>query len=201
LAQRFSCQGWGVTPALKQVEYVRQRATDWGLAPLVRVEQAHIQDVPLPAGAFDAITFIESILHIDDKQGLLKRCYRLLKPKGKIYIAESCFRNHQKYQEFSERPGTRFVRDEVFGWGSMVPLSVIVSTLEDAGFSISAMTDLTSHYPRTIQAWMRNIEHNRNLMEAMRPGTADKLLHYLEIANIGWGFTTKNYAVVATKKR
>lgn len=201
LAQRFSCQGLGVTPAPKQVDYVRKRATEWELAHLIQVKQAHIQDLQLPSEAFSAITFIESILHIDDKQGLLRECYRLLKPRGTIYISESCFRNHQKYQDFSNRPGTRFVRDEVFGWGSMVPLSVMISALEDAGFSLTALCDLTSHYLQTIRDWMHNIECNRISLEAIHPGIADKLLRYLEIANAGWGFTTKNYAIVATRKR
>lgn len=201
LAQRFSCQGWGVTPASKQVDYIYEKASESQVPHLVRVDQAHIQDLDLPSAAFNAITFIESILHIDDQQGLLQECYRLLKPKGKIYISESCFRNPQKYQEFSNRPSSRFVRDEVFGWGNMVPLSDIITALENAGFSLTALTDLTNHYPRTIQDWMHNIERNYTSLEAIHPGIADKLLQYLEIANAGWGFTTKNYAIVATKKR
>ncbi len=201
LAQRFSCQGWGVTPAPQQVEYVRKRASEWNLAQQIRVDQAHIQDLELPAAAFDAVSFVGCISHIHDKQGVLQECYRLLKPKGKIYISDSCFRNRQKYQEFSDSPGTRFVCEEVFGWGSLEPLSVILSGLEDANFSLTSLTDLTSHYHQTIQAWMHNIEQNRAALEAIHAGVADKLLRYLEVTNLGWGFTTKHYAVVATKKR
>jgi cyclopropane-fatty-acyl-phospholipid synthase len=201
LAQRFSCRGRGVTPAPNQVNYVRQKATEMGLDKLIRVEQAHFQDLSLKSASFDAISFVGCISHINDKQGVLQECHRLLKPKGKIYISESCFRNRQKYQEFSESPGMRFVRDEVFGWGSLEPLSVILGALEDAGFSLAGLTDLTDHYYRTIQDWMDNISKNRMSLEAIHPGIADKLLRYLDLSNVGWGFTTKHYAVVATKKR
>jgi len=201
LAQHFSCQGWGVTPAPNQVNYVRQKAAAMGLDQLIRVEQAHFQDLSLKSANFDAISFVGCISHINDKQGVLQECHRLLKPKGKIYISESCFRNRQKYQEFSESPGMRFVRDEVFGWGSLEPLSVILGALEDAGFSLAGLTDLTDHYYHTIQDWMDNIRKNRIALEAIHPGIADKLLRYLDLSNVGWGFTTKHYAVVATKKR
>jgi cyclopropane-fatty-acyl-phospholipid synthase len=201
LAQRFSCRGWGVTPAPKQVDYVRKRASESGLTDLIRVDEAHFQDLNLPSETFNAVTFIGCIIHIDDKRGVLQECYRLLKPKGRIYISGVYFKNRQKYEEFSNRPGTRFVREEVFGWGKMVPLSVIISGLEDAGFSLTGLKDLTSHYRRTIQDWMHNIERNRTSLEAIHPGIADNLLRYLEISNLGWGFTSKHYAVVATKQR
>jgi len=201
LAQRFSCRGWGVTPALNQVEYVHKRALDWGQAPLIKVEHSHFQDLYLPSETFDAVTFVGSSCHMDDKQGVLQECYRLLKPKGRIYISESCFRNRRKYEELSDRPSTRFVHEEVFGWGNLVPLSVILSALEDAGFSLTGLTDLTNHYYHTNEDWMNNINQNSALLEAIQPGVVDKLLRCLEIANAAWGFTTKQYAVVATKKR
>jgi cyclopropane-fatty-acyl-phospholipid synthase len=200
-AQRFSCKGHGVTPAPKQVEYLHQKASEWGIAHLVHADASHFQDLSLPQKKFNAITFIGSIVHIDDKPGVLQECYRLLKPGGKIYISETCFRNRQKYKEFSNRPGTSFVREEVFGWGSLVPFSEILSALEDANFSLTALADLTAHYHRTIEDWMRNIRVSYERLEATRPGVAKKLLQLFEIANAGWGFTTKHYAVVASKKR
>ncbi len=201
LAQRFHCRGWGITPALNQVEYLRERAVEWKLEELIRADAAHVQDFDFPSSCFDAVTFVGSIVHIDDKLGMLQKCYHLLKPKGRIFISESCFRNRKKHKEFSNLPSTNFVRDEVFGWGDMVPLSVYISTLEDTGFSLVALTDLTSHYNRTIQDWISNIKSHYTSIEAIHPGMADKLLRLFEIANAGWGFTTKQYAVVATKKR
>jgi cyclopropane-fatty-acyl-phospholipid synthase len=83
----------------------------------------------------------------------------------------------------------------------MVPISVIISAIEDAGFSLTGLTDLTSHHHRTIQDWMHNLKKNRSSLEAIHPGIANQLLRYLKLANRSWDFTTQYYAVVATKKR
>jgi cyclopropane-fatty-acyl-phospholipid synthase len=201
LAERYSCRAHGVTPASQQADYLRRKASVSGFAQLVDATLGHIQDLQFPRETFDAITFVGSIVHMDDKRGVLEECYRLLKPGGRIYISETCFRNRQKYEDYSERPGTRFVRDDVFGWGSLVPFSVILAALEDANFSLTSLVDLTSHYRRTIEDWMGNIQTNRTPLDTIRPGIADKLLRLFETANAGWGFTTKHYAVAAVKRR
>jgi cyclopropane-fatty-acyl-phospholipid synthase len=201
LAERYSCRTHGVTPAPNQVDYLRKKSAHSHLAGVVDATVGHIQELQFPRDAFDAITFVGSIVHIDDKLGVLEECYRLLKPGGRIYISETCFRNRQKYENCSERPGPRFVRDDVFGWGSLVPFSVILAALEDANFSLTSLTDLTGHYRRTIEDWMSNIRTNRTSLDAIRPGIGDKLLRLFETANAGWGFTTKHYAVTAVKRR
>jgi cyclopropane-fatty-acyl-phospholipid synthase len=201
LAERYGCHGWGITPAANQVEFLRNRATARQVAHLIRAEVTHIQEAHFPAEAFDAITFLGSIVHMDDKSSILRESYRLLKHKGRIYISETCFRNRKHFEEFTNRPASVFVREEVFGWGSLVPVSEIIAALEDAGFSLTGLTDLTNHYHRTIEQWMENINKNRARLEAIRPAITDKLLRLFEVANAGWGFTAKHYAVVATKKR
>ena len=201
LAQRFSCRSYGVTPAPEQVNYLRKRASDYQMASLVRADASHFQDLQLSSEEFNAVAFVGSIGHIDDKKGVIQECRRLLKPRGKIYISETCFRNLQKYETFSDLSTTNFVREEVFGWGSLVPISVIISALEDAGFSLVGLTDLTNHYHRTIKDWMGNITKNHAMLEALRPGVADKFFRAFEIANAGLGFTTKQYAIVASKSR
>ena len=201
LAERYGCRGWGVTPAANQVEFLRRRASERGVSHLVTADVTHVQEATFPAEAFDAVTFLGSIVHMDDKAGILRESYRLLQHGGRIYISETCFRNRSKFEEFTDRPSSVFVREEVFGWGSLVPVSEIIAALEDAGFSLVGLTDLTRHYHRTIEHWMENINKNRARLEAIRPSVVDKLLRLFEVANAGWGFTAKHYAVVAAKKR
>jgi len=104
---------------------------------------------------------------------------RVLSPaqaKGRIYISDSYFRNRQ-IQEFSDSPGT--LCNRVFGWGSLVPLSVIISGLEDAGFS----RQTPDH---AIPDWMHNIERNRASLEAIHPGIADESTAVSRDSNLGW---------------
>jgi cyclopropane-fatty-acyl-phospholipid synthase len=93
------------------------------------------------------------------------------------------------------------VRDQIFGWGELIPLSAYVEHLEEAGFSLRGLTDLTSHYARTIDAWQQNVQRNRDALEDLQPGVTEQLLRYFEISNAAWGFSTKQYAVVACKCR
>ena len=46
-----------------------------------------------------------------------------------------------------------------------------------------------------------NVRANRAAVEALAPGAADRLLHYFEVANAGWGYTTRQYAVTAVRGR
>jgi cyclopropane-fatty-acyl-phospholipid synthase len=83
----------------------------------------------------------------------------------------------------------------------MVPLSTLVTAIEDVGFSLSGLTDLTAHYQRTIEDWQKKAVANRATIEQVSPGSYQPLIKYLQTANAGWGYTTKHYAISATKSR
>lgn len=201
LAQSEGCRVTGLTPAPRQAEVVERRALERGLREGVSVRVGNFQEQRFERGRFDGISFLGSIVHMEDRAGILGECHRLLRRGGRIYVSESCFRNEGTRAAFMERPGSRFVRESIFGWGDMVPISTIIRAIEDAGFSLVALRDLTKHYYRTIEAWSARVRERRDELERIRSGLADSLLHYFEVANTGWGFTTKHYAVVAAKTR
>ncbi len=201
LAERYSCRAVGVTPSPQQAAYIRDKAERLGLSERIRVEVTHFQETSFPRSSFDAIALVGSIVHMMDKRGALAECYRLCRQRGRVYLSETCFRNRVMCQEFAERPGTAFVRDRIFGWGELLPLSTYIAWLEDAGFSLCSLTDLTAHYARTIEAWRENVLRSRQTLEALQPGIVEDLLRYFDIANAGWGYTTKQYAVVAARTR
>lgn len=201
VAEQLGCGAVGVTPSKRQAEYVRDLATAREQTDRITVVQHRFQEVVLTDGSFDGIAMLGSIVHMPEREAVLAKCYRLLRPSGRLYLSESCFRNRVKRHEFSNRPATRFVREAVFGSGDMVPLSLLIAAAEDAGFSITGLTDLTRHYQRTIEDWTRNLEANRGEFETRAPGLADTLLRYFEVANAGWGYTTKHYAIVCTRSR
>lgn len=201
LAERRGCEVVGFTPSPKQAAFIQQRAQALGVAERVQVQVTHVQDNRQPSQSFDAITLLGSIVHMKDKAGVLSECYRLCRRRARVYLSESCFRNAAREREFAERPGTLFVRDSIFGWGELIPLSHYVRFFEDAGFSLTGLTDLTEHYYRTIEHWRSNALANREALEALEAGVTDKLVHYFEISNAGWGYTTKHYALVGSRSR
>jgi cyclopropane-fatty-acyl-phospholipid synthase len=200
MADRLGCDVVGVTPAPPQAAYILEQAARRGLNERVRIEIGRFQDLTLD-GHFAAVTMLGSIVHIRDRAGAVRACRRMLRRGGRLYISESCFRNHALYREFSMRPATLFVRDEIFGWGDMVPLSVLIEAVEDAGFSVMSLADLTEHYGRTIEDWRRNLAANRAAMQACSPGLADRLDRAFQVANAGWGYTTKHYALTCANAR
>jgi cyclopropane-fatty-acyl-phospholipid synthase len=201
LAEQYCCQVLGVTPSPPQAAYIRHRAAELEVADQVVLEVAPFQETTLPARGFDAIALVGSMNHIADSRGVLAECYRLCRPRGRLYLSSTCFRNREKQREFYARPGTAFVREEIFGWGATVPVSELIEGLEDAGFSLVGLTDLTAHYARTVLDWRRNAERNRTLLEAIEPGLVDRFLTYFDVANAGWGYTMKHYAVVVARQR
>jgi cyclopropane-fatty-acyl-phospholipid synthase len=201
LAEQYCCRVLGVTPSPPQAAYIRQRAAELDVADQVALEVAPFQETTLPARGFDAIALVGSMNHIADSRGVLAECHRLCRPRGRLYLSSTCFRNREKEREFYERPATAFVREGIFGWGAAVPVSELIEGLEDAGFSLVGLTDLTAHYARTVLDWRRNAERNRALLEEIEPGLVDRFLTYFDIANAGWGYTMKHYAVVAARQR
>jgi cyclopropane-fatty-acyl-phospholipid synthase len=140
-------------------------------------------------------------VHMPDLAEVFGRARAALRPGGRLYVSESCYRNAAKRTEFAERDSSVFVRDAIFGWGDMRPLSDLVRGAEDAGFSVVAVDDLTAHYRRTIEDWLSNVERNAAALDELEAGLSGSLTRYLRIANAGWGFTTKHYALTCQRSR
>ena len=199
-AREYGCVTTGISPAGHQHDHIAQRAAQWGVADRVSSVQGHFEETPLEP-SYDAVTMLGSIVHMPDLPAVLGKARRLLRRGGRLYVSESCFRNAAARAEFDNREGTQFVRDSIFGWGDMRPLSDLVRGAEDAGFSVVDVEDLTSHYHRTIEDWIANVEARAERIDAIEPGMATKLVRYLQVANAGWGYTTKHYALVCRKGR
>jgi cyclopropane-fatty-acyl-phospholipid synthase len=201
MARELGVQTLGVSPAGRQHAYIAERAAEFGVAELVSTVQGHFETVELAAGGFDAVTMLGSIVHMPDLDRVFRRARGLLRRGGRLYVSESCFRNAAAHAAFDTRSGTEFVREAIFGWGDMRPLSDLVRAAEDAGFSVISVDDLTADYHRTIEHWLANIAEHAAEIEAIQAGMAATLTRYLEVANAGWGFTTKHYALVCRKAR
>ncbi len=200
LASQAGCRVVGITPSAVQADYIRRRAADIGVAGLVQVEVAPFQTVPLTERSFDAVAMIEVIEHLPEHRGPLAKAYRLLRPSGRLFLSATCYRSHAHQQEYENRPAS-VDAVELYGFTAMAPLSQLLAELEDAGFSLGWLTDTTSHYGPTIEHWQRGIESNKEAMDAVSPGFADRLSRYFDTARSSWGYTAKHYAVTGIRSR
>ncbi|MBY8857376.1 class I SAM-dependent methyltransferase [Nocardia sp. CA2R105] len=201
MAWEFDCDTLGISPAPRQHEYIAAQAAARGLTDRVRTRVGYFEELELPARGFDAVTLLGSIVHMPDPDAVFRRARGVLRRGGMLYVSESCFRNASARMAFDERDGTRFVRSDIFGFGELRPLSELVAAAENAGFSVIAVDDLTADYRRTIDAWIANVDAAADRIEAHGPGLAATLRRYLEIANAGWGYTTKHYALTCRNAR
>ncbi len=201
MAEKYAANTVGVSPAPNQHAYIADKAAELGLSELVSTRIGQIEHLDVEPRGFDAITMLGSIVHMPDLNTVFGKAYESLRPRGRLYVSESCYRNAAKRAEFAERENSVFVRDSIFGWGDMRPLSKLVRGAEDAGFSVIAVDDLTEDYYRTIEDWLANVERNAAALDALEDGLAEKLVRYLKTANAGWGFTTKHYSLTCQKSR
>jgi cyclopropane-fatty-acyl-phospholipid synthase len=200
LATNYGCAVTGVTPSATQAAYVTALATEFGVRDRVSVIYGSFDEIAVPA-RFDGVSMLGSIVHTPERTEVLRKAYGLLNRGGALYVSETCFRNNDVYREFAARPGTRHLTHGIFGFADMVPLSTLVAAIEDAGFSLSGLSDLTAHYKRTIEDWEARAGANRATIERLSPGSFDPLVKYFQTANAGWGYTTKHYAISARKAR
>lgn len=200
MAREYGARAVGVSPAPRQLEHIAEQAAAQGVADRVETVLGHVEDLAL-TGTYDAVTMLGSIVHMPDLDAVFATCRDRLRRGGRLYVSESCFRNEATRSRFGDRSGTTYVRDAIFGWGDMRPLSHLVKAAEDAGFSIVALDDLTADYRRTIEDWLSNVDHNAARLDEVEDGLADRLRRYLETANAGWGYTTKHYALTCQRSR
>jgi cyclopropane-fatty-acyl-phospholipid synthase len=201
MAAEYGCRTVGISPAPRQHDHIAAKAAERGLTDRVQTVLGHVEQLSVPPGSFDAVTMLGSIVHMPDLDGVFATCRDALRRGGRLYVSESCFRNEAARARFADRSGTAYVRDAIFGWGDMRPLSRLVKAAEDAGFSLVALDDLTDHYRRTIDDWMSNVDRNAAGLDAVEAGLADRLRRYLQTANAGWGYTTKHYALTCQRSR
>jgi len=200
MAREYGCRVTAVTPSKEQAPYVRELAAATGVADLVDLVIGPFSAVPL-AGKFDMVTMVGSINHMPNQDEVLAKVYALMRPDARLYLSESCFRSAAAHKAFADRPGTRQVTDDIFGFAEMHPLSTLVGVVEKAGLSLAGTIDLTWHFRRTIVDWMRRAEGNRERIEEIAPGKYEALMRYLETTNAAWGYTTKQYGLVAVRNR
>jgi N-methyltransferase StaMA len=80
----------GVTVSAYQVELAGRSAQAAGSTEFVLADAA--AGLPYPDGSFDSAYAVESLLHIADHEAVLAQIARVLRPGGRIVLADACLR-------------------------------------------------------------------------------------------------------------
>lgn len=92
LAEKFGCQGTGITLSPVQASRATARSVEAGLDGRVSFAVANALAMPFEDHTFDLVWSLESGEHMPDKAKFLEECYRVLKPGGKLILATWCHR-------------------------------------------------------------------------------------------------------------
>jgi tocopherol O-methyltransferase len=91
LASNIGCKVLGISLSREQVASARQLARNHHVSHLVEFSTMDFHKLQFPAATFDVAIAIESISHSSKKQQVLKEILRVLKPGGRLSVADGFF--------------------------------------------------------------------------------------------------------------
>jgi cyclopropane-fatty-acyl-phospholipid synthase len=167
----------------------------------VHIEVRNVLDLSYAPASFDSIMFLESIIHMPEKEAIFNRCHELLRPGGKIFIQESHYdRAAMRGRYLSDRGATEV--DLSFGnTMDMVTGGEMLCLLETAELIPQSLQDISPDYVRTLSMWLENIDRHAEPMKNLSRDAYLMLRRYLMIAlNTYRDGGTVCYQITASKR-
>lgn len=157
-AEHYGLKAFGLTVSEVQRDWAIRVSKQRGLAQRVHIEVCDVLDCSYPEQSFDHIIFLESIIHMHEKDKIFALCHKLLKPGGILFVQESCYDKNSLTVKYRNDRGFQAV-DQAFGYtGSMVSGGEMLRLMEEAGFLPVYLENISNHYQKTLGQWARNLD-------------------------------------------
>ena len=142
LAQERDVDVVGITLSARQLAMARHYAAQRGLADRVQFEQADFTATPFPDAGFDVVWAIESLCHAPDKAAFYREAARLLRPGGRVIIAE-----YIRVDRPVDERGERLLHEWLDGWAvpDIDTTDEHLAHLAESGFTDARIDDVTAH--------------------------------------------------------
>ena len=182
MAEHYGAQVTGVTLSPVQREYGLGWASRRGLGQQVQIDVSDVLAMPYPGESFDAIMFLESIIHMPQKRQIFEACHTLLRPGGRLFVQESDYDRDSQNAKYRGDRGNREV-DQAFGYTmDMVSAGRMQMEMEEAGLVPYALENISRDYVRTLSQWLQNLDTHAEEMRAISERAYLMLRRYLMIA-------------------
>lgn len=159
LAERFGCRVLSVDPVQANIDFGAEGIASHEFGHLVENRLGSINDIPAPDDTFDAIFSRDMMGHVEDLEGALAECRRVLKPGGAMVIHD-VFATPLLEPKESARLSTDLA--QVPG---RLDGGLFETTVEEAGFTIEAIDRVASE-------WLENLlegeDGEKRLLRAAR---------------------------------
>lgn len=145
LSARYGADVTGIELTPARVKGAATLTALVGLQDKVRVVEGNVMQVPLPDESVDAVVSQEAFLHVPDKPRTLAEAHRILRPGGRL-----AFTDWVAHSALSQA-------DADLMWQGMAvtnlyDLSVYRGVIEDAGFTVTSVEDLTADWAEILKA-------------------------------------------------
>ncbi len=162
-----------VSNSESQGDFIRKRAAGKGLTNVTH-HRADVNSLDV-AGEFDAVVSIESMEHVRNHPALLDRLTEITTPNAPLFV--HVFSHVEHWWEFEDRGPGDWMARHFFAGGVMPSHHLFHRLIEPHQLEQTWWID-GSHYRKTLDAWLANLDKNRRAVEAaLRPvyGDATKL--------------------------
>jgi cyclopropane-fatty-acyl-phospholipid synthase len=155
-----------VSNSASQREFIMERARTRRLTNL-RVITADINDLDI-ADQFDRIVSVEMFEHVRNYPALFARLDRWLADDGRVFV--HIFAHHRFAYAFEARDGSDWMARHFFS-GGMMPSESLFRQVQDTLVVEEQWRISGTHYERTANAWLQNMDRNRTAINGVLAAT------------------------------
>ena len=146
LAEQLGAKVCGINIQPLHLQIARREATERGVDHLVRFVEKNYCDTGEPEETFDVVWALESVCHCTDKMAFIKEAHRVLKPGGRLMVAD--FFQFKRDLNDAESDCMRMWLD---GWAlpHLAGVSEFGEAITQAGFQNVECDDITANVIRS----------------------------------------------------
>lgn len=162
LHDKFGSDITGISTSKKGIDLANSRTRGMGYEGKIRFMVADMIATGFPEKSFDVVWIMESSHLIKNKKYLIHECYRLLKPGGKILLADITLKNEMNLIVRLKSFFRLINLLKTFGRGRLKTPEHYTSLLRASGFKNIFSKNIGNEVQETFKWWEGNIIKNRS---------------------------------------
>jgi cyclopropane fatty-acyl-phospholipid synthase-like methyltransferase len=143
IAKRTGATVTGISISREQIIRAAAHAEHAGLADRVTFQHANATALPFQPRSFDAVIALESLIHMPDREAVLRQIYDVLRPGGRLVLTD--FYEREPIPDAKWPAVHRYLRDFLF---TIVQPSDYVQMLERVGLRFVELLDISDQSVR-----------------------------------------------------